>query len=479
MKKILLFVLLMVVTVGLVGCGNKATSRTYEVLSISELKAAPKVDVTFRIPFGTNIQEVIQELIDDFNVDYPNVNITLDVIGGYDEMKDATIYDINGGQTPTMIVGYPDHFSEYLISGSIIALDNFINAEDPIIGYSAEEIADFLPGYLSENRQFDSNQAFRGLPFNKSTEALFYNKDFFEHYELEVPTTWEELEDVSVEIKTIMAGLEDNSHSWLPNAKTNYEADDFLPMMIDSTGNFFTTAIHQFDGKYTSQVYRESGAINLQQGILSFVEDAKAKEALTYMQTLANDKVLNTPEYWEGSYGSSFFIEGKILMNVGSTAGVSHYSSAKSRLGVAPIPYKDADHKYVIQQGTNVAIFSKSTDLQKLAAWLFIKHALTPENTAMFAMRTGYMPVRQSAYDLDEYVEFLENPAPADAAFSLVHNATKEYSENGWNYFVDPAWSGSSAVRKEVGTAVVEILVNKKDVQQAFNDARNRYAGTN
>lgn len=480
MKKILSFVMLLTTVFVLVGCGknNKKTEEKkdyYKVLSIDELKAAPEVKVSFRIPFGTGIQDVINEMIEEFKVEYPNVIIELDVIGGYDEMKKATIYDINGGIAPTMTVGYPDHFAEYLITDSIIPLDGFIKSTDPVIGYTEAEINDFLPGYLEENRQFDKDKSFMGLPFNKSTEALFYNVDFFEQFGLTVPKTWAELETLTAQIKTIVAGLEDNQYAWLPTIKTDLAKDEFLPLMYDSTGNLFTTIIHQFGGKYTASLYRDNGVTDVQKGQLKFVDDAKAKEALTYMQSLANNKVLNIPDVWEGDFGSNFFINGQIVMNIGSTAGVSYYAASKSRWNAAPIPYKDADHKYVIQQGTNVAIFSQASDLEKLAAWLFIKHCLSPENTANFAMRTGYMPVRSSSYQLDEYKTFLQSPAPGDVPTSKVHNAAGQYSKDGWNYFVDAAWSGSSQVREEVGTAVVQILVNKADVQQAFTDAKNRY----
>ena len=63
---------------------------------------------------------------------------------------------------------------------------------------------------------------------------------------------------------------------------------------------------------------------------------------------------------------------------------------------------------------------SQASDLQKLAAWLFIKHMLTPENTASFAITTGYMPVRSSAYELQDYKDFLNGPTLA----AQVHQAT-------------------------------------------------------
>lgn len=473
MKKFLSLVIVLVTVFALAGC-NKGYTSNYDVLTIEELEAEESVDITFRIPFGDTIQAVINELIDSFNEEYPNVNVTLEYIGGYDEMKDATIIHIGGGKAPTLAVGYPDHFAEYLITESIITLDKFIEAKDPKIGYSIKEIEDFLPGYLAENRQFDKEKSFVGLPFNKSTEALYYNKQFFDEFDLKVPETWAEVEDIAEQIFEIVADIEDKEYSFLGDIETNLKDNRFLPMMYDSTGNLFTTIIHQFDGVYTEAIYREGGVTDVQQGKLSFKDNEKAKEALTYMQELANNNVVNVPEAWEGQYGSNFFINSQILMNVGSTAGSSHYADSIGEWAVAPIPYYDEDHKFVIQQGTNVAIFSQASDMEKLAAWLFIKHCLTPENTAKFAMGTGYMPVRASSYELEEYEEFLNNPIPAQINTSKVHKATAAYSTGGWEYFVDPAWAGSSKVRSEVGTAVTQILVNKETVAKAFEDAVNR-----
>ena len=41
------------------------------------------------------------------------------------------------------------------------------------------------------------------LPMSKSTEALYYNKTFFEKNGLSVPTTWDEMEAVCARIKEI------------------------------------------------------------------------------------------------------------------------------------------------------------------------------------------------------------------------------------------------------------------------------------
>jgi multiple sugar transport system substrate-binding protein len=476
MKKLFVLIVTLVAAVALVGCGEPSgtdasiaeTNCTVETVENLKAQADDSVLVSFRIPFGTNIQAVIREFADEFEAEYPSVKIELDVVSGYDEMKDATIQDINGGQVPTMTVGYPDHFAEYLITKSIIALDNFI--EDENVGYSEEEMNDFLPGYIKENRQFDNAGSYVGLPFNKSTEALYYNVEFFEEFGLEVPKTWDEMEALCARIMEIVPTLEDNQYSWLGSIKTNLANGEFIPCLYDSGGNLFTTIIHQFGGKYTESIYKSNGIVDVQKGNLGFPTSPEAKEALTYLQGLSSKGYFNMPDSMELSYGSYAYNVGKCIMNIGSTGGSGYYSDAICSTAVAPIPYKDANHKNVIQQGTNVCIMSQASDLQKLAAWLFIKHMLTPENTAEFAIVTGYMPVRQSAYDLPEYLDFLEGPTTA----AKVHQATAKYAQEGYEYFVDAAWAGSSNVRTECQTAISQILVDKANIETALQEAVNR-----
>lgn len=478
MKKLFISILTLVAAFALVGCGGDKTKGNgtaiaddnYTAETIENLKAQEEdsVKVSFRIPFGKEIQDVIREFADEFEAEYPSVAITLDVISGYDSMKDTTITDINGGKAPTMTVGYPDHFAEYLISKSIISLDKFI--KDPNVGYTDEELGDFLPGYVEENRQFDKVGSYVGLPFNKSTEAMYYNIDFFEKFNLEVPETWDEFKETSTKINEFVKTLKDDDYEWLPGIATHLANDEFIPCMYDSGGNLFTTIIHQFGGDYTESIFKSNGIVDVQRGSIKFNTSAEAKEGIKYLQDLAKENLFNMPEKMDMKHGSGAISQGQNVMNIGSTGGSSYYSDAKCRIGVAPIPYRDAEHKYVIQQGTNVCILSQASDLQKLAAWLFIKHMLEPQNTARFAIETGYMPVRESAYEDEAYLDFLKGPSLK----AQVQKATSNYASEGWNYFVDAAWAGSSTVRKECEAAIATILVDNANIDKALEDAINR-----
>lgn len=488
MKKLLIYLLAVFCVIGFASCGKPGpagkdagiTVSDYTVSKIDELKEAEEgsVEILFRHPFGLNIAEIIQDFANEFQREYPSVTIKLEGGNGYDALKDTNINGINSGTAPTMTVGYPDHFAEYLISKALISLDKYIN--DPEVGYTKEEMDDFLPGYIQENRQFDEKGSYVGLPFNKSTEVLYYNKDFFNEFGLEVPKTWDEMKTVSqraLEIikddSKVLDSEGKSKFSWLGEVKENREK--FVPCFYDSGGNLFTTIIHQFGGEYTKPIFKSTGIVDVQRGSIKFRESEEAKAGLKYFQDLANPaeeqegvSYFNMPDKIDFQYGSGAINKGICVMNIGSSGGGSHYLDALCEIDVAPLPYNDEEHKYVIQQGTNICIMSQASDLQRLAAWLFIKHMLKPENTAKFAINTGYMPVRKSAYELDDYKDFLANKKILNAR---IHKACAQYATGGWNYFVDPAWAGSSKVRKTCEVAIAQILVDKKDIDTALQDA--------
>ena len=92
MKKLFVLIVTLVAAVALVGCGEPSSTdasiaeTNYTVETVENLKAQAddSVLVSFRIPFGTNIQAVIREFADEFEELYPSVKIELDVVSGYD-----------------------------------------------------------------------------------------------------------------------------------------------------------------------------------------------------------------------------------------------------------------------------------------------------------------------------------------------------------------------------------------------------------
>ena len=471
MKKILSLITVLVLGLVLTACGPRQYGEV-NVLTIEELREADPFTITFRIPFGTTIQASINDIVDAFELEWPNINVDVEVVGGYTELKNSLVLDLQSYTAPTMAVGYPDHFAEYLIGSGLIPLDEFMNSTNEGVGFTQAELDDFIEDYMIENRQFDEEGTYYGLPFNKSTEILIYNKKFFDEFELTVPKTWAEVEAVAIQILDIVhSGQADDLYDGFVLSdfiKTN----PFVPFAWDSTSNFFITTTRQWGGVYTEGVDLETGTLRF--------DNAQTRTALTFLQGLANYErtsgtktpLVQVPEYWEKNYASDPFKAVQTVMTVGSSAGIYHNVGGRvTEVGVSTIPYFSEDRKVVIQQGTNVAIFAQSTDLERMAAWMLIKHFLEPENIAKFSMETSYFPQRSSVYDLPSYQSFLTNPPIAYITHAQSINVAIQYETEGFSYFVDPAWAGSSRVRDTVGTMMAQIFVTGKQIQQALTDA--------
>jgi len=485
MKKYLMFIVLIVVVL-LTGCAkiSDILRYDYEVLSYDDIKDQ-EITLKFRVRSGV-VSTALPNLIKEFENQYPNITIDLNAVSGdYSAMKKTTTSDINSKKAPALIIGYPDHFAEYFSSGALVNLQKFIDDKD--VGFTKEEMNDFVEAYMPENRNFhpDYPDDYYGLPFNKSTEVLVYNRTFFEalygdNYQEKIPTTWEELETVGAEIITkVKNGDADNvfavdTDSYLKVSDyldDSLPAPQFYPFGYDSSDNAFITLIRQFGGKYTERVHIEKGYV--------LFNNTEAQAALNYFQGLAQDRLFAIAANFNAKYCSDLVETIQIVMTVGSSAGVAYNTSGRYEyeLGAAPIPYYSEDNKYVIQQGTNIAMLNQISDEEKLAAWLFIKFMLEPEITAEFAVNTGgYLPVRKSAFETENYMEFLNDPALDQVLWAEAVHVALSYPELGFTMFVDPAFLGSADIREKAGEVFSAVIVSNANVktrlERAYRDLK-------
>jgi multiple sugar transport system substrate-binding protein len=214
----------------------------------------------------------------------------------------------------------------------------------------------------------------------------------------------------------------------------------------------------------------QGGYTNIAGEIL--VDNANTKAMLSYVQTRFNDKTMVLPINWEdsGGYGSTHFIAGDICMSVGSTAGIK-YNIGDFEVGVAPVPQYDLDHKSAVQQGPNISILSKSTDAERLVAWEYIRYLINAENTAAWAMDTGYLPVRYSGFNSTEYQEFLAIDSITNNRYYSSLAAQAAYLQKDY-YRYDPAFAGaytSSDARTKADVAMSALFAGSS-VQAVIDD---------
>jgi|GEM_PF-1152808 len=410
------------------------TTTTKVVMDIPD----DEVEILFWHIYGQDKSALLDELIAEFEAMYPNVTITSTSESDYNTLREKINLGISVGQVPTMALGYPDHFAAYITTAAVQKLDNYINSNvryeitDPtssIYGQYVDvslDIEDYIPGYLAENNQYIGGYYY-SLPYSKSTETMAVNRTvlkahideiraagmtisdegFFSH---ETPLTFAEIQQLSAILvnSTAVTDVASNKCGYLLN--------------YDSSGNMYINMSRQWNAPYTNS----AGDI--------MINNQTTKNMLNYIKAMFDSRTFVLPIEWGSSYGSTNFMYGDVCMTVGSTAGVNYNIPTglddKEKFGkfdvdfltvpqtVTPdtnnsaVTMSDGTNNYnitgtlsAVQQGPNIGIFSSASANEKLFAWLFIKWLTTTENTARWAMDTGYLPVRLSAYTSEIPIE--------------------------------------------------------------------------
>src|SRR5690554_996270 len=433
------------------------------LFACDEVDSDGRTTIKFWHRMGGANQEIVQNWIKDFEEIHPDIKVIEEkAADDYDQLEDKIAKAIPAGNAPHIAESYPDHVARY--PNQVLVLNEYIN--DPEIGYSQEEIEDFLTGLWMEGQSYDDEGTILSLPFTKSSEALFYRKDYFDKYGYELPErgfwTWEEIFVIAEDIKT------------REEAKLG-EGAVVYPIGYDSSDNMFITMSEQWNAPYTG--YDENG-----RGVVLFNNDV-SKEMVKYFKEKIEAGLLITRSLNAGAYTSDVMKEGeKLFMFVGSTGG-TRYSiegvtnevfNAGYAVGVAPVRVKDVENRKQIQQGPNINLFKKRNKDEERAAWLFAKFMLEPERTAEFALQSGYAPIRHSAYETEIWTDYVagikENPTtPQEAAAKLIKEAIEMFRDNENIFFTSAVFNLSSKTRSEVGALLNKIFAS--DLKDAALDA--------
>ena len=445
-----------------------------------------EVTITFyHTMSATALQPTLDLYIEDFNKLYPNIHIEHKQVGGYDDVVDQIKTELTAGNQPNIAYCYPDHVALYNKARAVVPLDNFINStitvtdnkgQTSILGLTDEQKADFIKGYYDEGAVYDQRGTMYTLPLSKSTEALYYNKTFFEvcqriytedyeidmrgnyvldaegnkkpnpnkgneDYNITVPTTWDEMEAVCRKILKIDPLC--------------------IPLGYDSESNWFITMCEQMNSGYTT----------LNKNNYFTFDNAKNRAFVERFANWYKEGLVTTQELY-GAYTSELFkttdaAKQKCYMVIGSTGGANHQVPPQDgngnyifEAGMTTIPQIDASNPKVISQGPSLCIFKDTNPQEVVASWLFVKYlTTTPEFQAQFSMMSGYAPVIKSAQENKTYQDWL---ATANGYGNLAAASVKLALDQEKAYYVSPAFVGSSDARNQVGLIIQNVFAGAK-----------------
>lgn len=481
-KKIFGLALATFAVVGMASCSSSSVANAgeeFKLLSLDEIKDTEEpIVVEFWHSFGHNITQSLEPLIESFEEEMTKEGYNIDVKatstgGGYDGLRERVNLGTRSKSIPTMILGYPDHFADYISNDILLPLDEFVSAKDENIALEGVDLAnnvnDFIPSYWAENQLTVKGETkVCGIPFNKSTEIMVYNASLLDPVLKEkgyldvngdwTNPTWDQVWDISQWV------LDNKTASWNYNGAPYELKDVEYPVYIDSEANFFITVGRQWGGEGVYTTVDETGAGTV------VSNNSTNKTAQEYFLDKASKKLFQFPAKKSQSYGSNLMQNQSAVISIGSTAGINNNASKKYDLKATGIPQKEYGtnaHNAVIQQGTNLAILTaNSNNKTRLAAWMLIKYLTNTENTQLFSRETGYLPVRQSALDADDYQSFLN--AENDPFEGMVARAINAAFSQKDYFYTDPAFTGSSIVRDYTGTLVQDMFIYDRSFDEAM-----------
>lgn len=389
---------LVFMSAAMVGCGSKGNDTSSADI-VTEIKEP--VEITFWHAMNGDLEKSLTSLTEKFMAENPNIKVTLQNQSSYKDLQQKITATVASPKDlPTMTQAYPDWMFNPIKDNLVTDLTPYIENET----LKFDNYEDILPSFR-EAAKIDGK--IYGMPFNKSTEVLWYNKTLLDELGLKAPTTYDELVQV---------------------AKTIKEKKGIAGAGFDSLNTYYTTFL-KTEGKTFDSSF-------------DVTSEASAKALNYYLEGVKEGyfRSAGTDNYLSGPFGN-----GTVAMYVGSNAGENFVKQGVGdKFEVAAAPYPTSAS---LQQGTDLYVFSSATAEQKTAAYMFLKFLTTKENQITWASETGYMPVRQSAIDSEEYKKSGSLIAP------ILSDATK-------NLYTNPVVSGADAAYREAGTVMETVLAN-------------------
>ncbi|MGL4736875.1 MAG: extracellular solute-binding protein [Cellulosilyticaceae bacterium] len=348
----------------LAGCGSTATTPGNDgVAAVPELTAPVSIDM-WHYMSGAQ-EEVLQEIVKEFNeTNTMEITVTASPQGRINDINKKVIAAAQSNTLPAIINVYPDLATGLIDQGKIFDMSGFV--QDANVGMVEDLQKDFNPAFIAEVAQWDEGKIY-GLPMTKSTEVVYVNKDLVE----KLGYTMDDLQGLTME-KVAEISKKCKEELGIPG------------FGFDSGSNAFISTL-KMDGKDFVEL---NGTINVDnEWVREFMNFYKANTEAGYFRIAGEDKFLSGP-----------FSNAQMLMYQGSSAGASHINNNGAfEIAAVEVPSFEGKDQAVIQQGGSLFITNDVSPEQQYAAYEFMKFVTNPENTAKFATRTGYLPVRQSA----------------------------------------------------------------------------------
>jgi sn-glycerol 3-phosphate transport system substrate-binding protein len=197
-------------------------------------------------------------------------------------------------------------------------------------------------------------------------------------------------------------------------------------------------------------------------GDTTYFDDTAVIGALQFWKDLGNTHGVMPKGTIEWGTLRQNFLEGKTAIMWHSTGNLTAVkNNATFDFGVAMLPA--SKRRGTPTGGGNFYIFKKTTPEERKAAMRLIKFMTSPERSAEWSMKTGYMGVSPAAYETKALMQYVKEFPYAAVARDQLEYATAELSTYQ-----------TGRVRKLLDDAIQAALTGSKSPEAALNEAQKQ-----
>ncbi len=394
-------------------------------------QAAQEISFFYPVAVGGPITKLIDAYAADFQKEKPGVAVKPIYAGSYQETIVKALTAHKSGAPPVTSVLLSTDMFTLIDEDAIIPFDDFVKTDA-----DKAWLKSFYPAFMQNSQTGGKTW---GIPFQRSTVVLYWNKDAFKEAGLDPekpPQNW--AEQIEMAQKLTKRDASGNVTQW--------------GIQIPSSGFPYWL----FQGLTT-----QAGAILANPEGTKVAFDAPAVvESVQYWIDLAGKHKVHPPGVTEWGTTPKDFFERKIAMMWTTTGNLTNVrANAKFPFGVAMLPA--GKRRGSPTGGGNFYIFKKSKPAEQQAAFEFIKWITTPERAAKWGIDTGYVAVRADAWETPAMKEYVAGfPAAAVARDQLPH-AVAEFSTHD-----------NQRVTKALNDGLQAAITGAKSPAQAMKDAQ-------
>ncbi len=439
-KKQLVFSILLVLTILLTACGSGS-----ETVGEDGQPADEEVELRVLVHQNPPMVEFMEEFNQQFEEKYPNVTVDMSVVNANDlstvtqtrlTANDVDVVDMfafTNAAKPYMENVDPPNWQTLIEAGYLLDI-----SDQPFLD-------NYYPASIADAGTYDGKVYQINLG-TVSYSGIYYNKDLFAEYGVEVPTTWDQL----------VTACETFTAEGIPCMTAG--GKDGWPIFVGAYG-------------LIGSIYPDQEALveGLWTGSIKW-NDEKSMEMWEKMKVYAQDMMEEGASGIAGDAAPGRFASGAVAMFPGGTWYASAIESAEPDFewGYIPFPGSDdpEDNKYLFGKYDQGWVIAENSP-NKETSLLYLEEFSDPENYAAFVNAVGFFPTQPNV-TLDttigsEVKPYLENFRVGYEQYWVTPKGAGQYA-NPWASYFTPFGTYDDA--QELADKAQEDLQSGLDANQ-------------